>query len=78
MPGTPFLAGSGVLLDACVSKMASLGELPPGDVLDLAGANPRALLGLPTVGLKAGSPGDVILYDEPFRVVETFVSTDRG
>ena len=74
VPGTPFLAGSGVLLDTCVSKLASLGELPLADVLDLAGANPRRLLDLPMVGLETGSPADVLLYeDEPFRVVETFV-----
>ncbi|MGL4553106.1 MAG: N-acetylglucosamine-6-phosphate deacetylase [Gemmataceae bacterium] len=73
VPGTPFLAGSGVLLDACVAKMASLGELPLADVLDLAGANPRALLGLPAVDLREGSPADVLLFeDEPFRVVATF------
>jgi N-acetylglucosamine-6-phosphate deacetylase len=74
VPGTPFLAGSGVLLDACVAKLASLGELPLADVLDLAGANPRRLLNLPMVGLQPGSPADVLLYeDDPFRVVETFV-----
>lgn len=72
VPGTPFLAGSGVFLDACVAKLASLGEMPLADVLDAASANPRALLGLPSVTLTPGSSADVNLYEsDPFRVVHT-------
>ena len=74
-PGTPFLAGSGHFLDSCVAKLASLGECPLADAVDMAGAAPRALLGLPAVGLKKGAPADVILYEvAPFRVVKTVVN----
>jgi N-acetylglucosamine-6-phosphate deacetylase len=73
VPGTPFLAGSGAFTDACVAKVLSLGEVTLAEALDMAGANPRALLGLPAVDLVAGSPADLVLFDhEPdgtFRVI---------
>ncbi len=73
VPGTPFLAGSGAFTDACVAKVLSLGEVTLAEALDMAGANPRALLGLPAVEVAVGSPSDLVLFDyEPggtFRVI---------
>ncbi|MBY0233250.1 MAG: amidohydrolase family protein, partial [Gemmataceae bacterium] len=71
VPGTPYLAGSGVFLDACVAHLASLGWSLP-DCLDMASAHPRALLGLPGGSLETGQPADLVLFHEaPFRVVGT-------
>ena len=45
VPGTPFLAGSGVFLDACVRHLLGLGEVSLADALDMAGARPRRTAG---------------------------------
>lgn len=75
VPGTTFLAGSGVFTDACVRTLLELGDVTLADAIDMAGANPRTLLGLPRVCLEAGSPADLILFDRaPFRVVRTIVA----
>jgi N-acetylglucosamine-6-phosphate deacetylase len=77
VPGTPFLAGSGVLTDACISHAVAVGGLSLADALDCAGARPRELLGLPPVRLAEGAPADLVLFEhgpgEPFRVVGTLV-----
>lgn len=77
VPGTPFLAGSGVFLDACVAHLLGLGEVSLADALDMAGARPRSLLGLPAVELKPGDPADLVRFrhgeGQPFEVVETIV-----
>lgn len=54
--GTPFLAGSGVFLDTCVNVVLRLG-VSLKDTLDMAGAQPRRLLGLPE------TPDDQLLFD---------------
>jgi N-acetylglucosamine-6-phosphate deacetylase len=81
VPGTPFLAGSGVFTDRCVDKLLSLGEVTLADALDMAGAQPRALLGLPAVDVVVGAPADLVLFDyEPsgsFRVTGTIVAGQR-
>jgi N-acetylglucosamine-6-phosphate deacetylase len=78
VPGTPFLAGSGVFLDACVRHLLGLGEVSLADALDMAGARPRALLGLPAVDLVPGSPADLVVFrrggGDGFEVVETVIS----
>jgi len=69
VPGTPFLAGSGVFLDACLRHLESLGEWELADLLDAAGNQPRALLGLTTRNLTEGEPADLILFRrQPFRI----------
>ena len=77
VPGTPFLAGSGVFLDACVKHLLDLGEVSLADALDMAGARPRALLGLPAVELERGSPADLVVFRHAggrgFEVVRTLV-----
>lgn len=74
VPGTTFLAGSGVLTDACVRTLLQLGDVEPADAIDMAGRNPRALLGLPSVDLAPGSPADLILFSQnPFTLQHTLV-----
>jgi N-acetylglucosamine-6-phosphate deacetylase len=52
--GTPYLAGSGVFTDHCVGHALRFAEVTLADALDMAGARPRALLGLPERRLEAG------------------------
>ncbi len=77
VPGTPFLAGSGVFLDACIAHLLGLGEVSLADALEMAGARPRSLLGLPAVELKPGGPADLVRFrhgeGQAFEVVETIV-----
>lgn len=77
VPGTPFLAGSGVFLDDCVSHLLGQGDVSLADALDMAGARPRALLGLRIVDLEPGSPADLVVFRRPegrgFEVVKTLV-----
>jgi N-acetylglucosamine-6-phosphate deacetylase len=77
VPGTPFLAGSGVFLDACVRHLLGLGDVSLTDALDMAGARPRTLLGLPAVALEQGSPADLVVFRRAegrgFEVVKTLV-----
>jgi N-acetylglucosamine-6-phosphate deacetylase len=47
VPRTPFLAGSGVFTDACVAGAVNLGGVSLVDAIDMAGARPCELLGLP-------------------------------
>jgi N-acetylglucosamine-6-phosphate deacetylase len=75
VPGTPFLAGSGVLLDSCLRHLEQLGEWPLADLLDAAGAQPRALLRLPPREIAVGAPADLMLYrTAPFRIVQVFLA----
>jgi N-acetylglucosamine-6-phosphate deacetylase len=69
VPGTPFLAGSGVFLDACVRHLAGLGECELADVIDMASVAPRRLLGLEVPTLHPGQPADFILLDERLNVL---------
>lgn len=72
VPGTPFLAGSGVFTDACIDHLLRLGLASLPEAIDMAGERPRRLLGLQPLRLEAGMPADVLLFDwEPggsFRV----------
>ncbi|MFQ3593762.1 MAG: N-acetylglucosamine-6-phosphate deacetylase, partial [Gemmataceae bacterium] len=74
VPGTPFLAGSGVLLDACLRHLEQLGEWELADLLDAASVQPRALLGLPPRELAVGAPAEVIVFrPQPFRLLQTIL-----
>ena len=81
VPGTPYLAGSGAFTDHCLRFLLSLGELTSGEAIDLAGAQPRRLLGLPPVRLEPGSPADLVLFEQDqgdsFRVRATVVAGRR-
>ncbi len=63
VPGTPFLAGSGVFTDSCLGIAMRDGEVSLRDAIDMAGARPRALLGLEPCLLAPGSPADLVLFD---------------
>ena len=63
VPGTQFLAGSWAFTDHCVRQLLKWKELPLRDVLDMAGARPRTLFGLPAHRLESGQPADLILFD---------------
>ncbi len=78
VPGTTFLAGSGVFTDACIGHLLSLGEVSLADALDMAGARPRQLLGLEARSLQVGAPADLVLFDwqagGAFVVVTTVIA----
>jgi N-acetylglucosamine-6-phosphate deacetylase len=63
VPGTTYLAGSGVLTDACVAQLLTWGEAGLGDVMDMASLRPRQLLRLPAATLEAGSRLDLLLFN---------------
>jgi N-acetylglucosamine-6-phosphate deacetylase len=63
VPGTPFLAGSGVFTDACVAKIVSTAGVSLADAIDMASARPRELLGLPRHELKVGDPARLMFFD---------------
>jgi len=76
--GTPYLAGSGVFTDACLAFVLRHAGVSLAEALDMAGARPRQLLGLPPRRLQPGDPADLVLFehspDEPFRIVRTLVA----
>jgi N-acetylglucosamine-6-phosphate deacetylase len=63
VPGTPFLAGSGVFTDVCVGNVIRFAGVSLRDAVDMAGARPRELLGLPPRRLEAGQPAELVLFD---------------
>ncbi len=63
VPGTPYLAGSGSFTDQCVAHLLNLGLATLPDAIDMAGARPRELLGLPPRRLQAGDPAELIHFD---------------
>jgi N-acetylglucosamine-6-phosphate deacetylase len=78
VPGTTFLAGSGVFTDACIGHLLSLGSVTLDDAVNMAGARPRQLLGLEARPLQIGAPADLVLFDwEPrgaFQVCATIAA----
>ncbi|HEY7329061.1 MAG TPA: amidohydrolase family protein [Gemmataceae bacterium] len=78
VPGTTFLAGSGVFTDACIGHLLSLGEVSLADAIDMASARPRLLLGLESQLLRVGDTADLVLFDwqkdGAFRVVATVIA----
>jgi N-acetylglucosamine-6-phosphate deacetylase len=75
--GTPFLAGSGAFTDACVGNVMRFAGVSLRDAVDMAGARPRELLGLPPWTLEAGQPAELVLFDwqdgGDFRVREVLL-----
>jgi N-acetylglucosamine-6-phosphate deacetylase len=76
--GTPFLAGSGAFTDVCVGNVIRFAGVSLAEALDMAGARPRQLLGLPPRRLEAGAPADLVLFDwqegGDWRVTDTIVA----
>jgi N-acetylglucosamine-6-phosphate deacetylase len=63
VPGTTYLAGSWAFTDRCVGNVMRFAGVGLPDALDMAGARPRALLGLPPRRLEPGDPADLVLFD---------------
>jgi N-acetylglucosamine-6-phosphate deacetylase len=61
--GTPFLAGSGHFTDLCVGNVAKFAGVSLAEAVDMAGARPRQLLGLPVPTIEAGQPADLVVFD---------------
>jgi N-acetylglucosamine-6-phosphate deacetylase len=78
VPGTSYLAGAGVFTDACLTQVLRHTGVSLQDALDMAGARPRQLLGLPVVTLAAGPEADLVLFDwtpgQAFQVRATIVA----
>ncbi len=78
VPGTTFLAGSGVFTDACIRHILALGEIALADAVDMAAARPRQLLGLEAGPLQVGAAADLMLFDwqpgETFRIIATVIA----
>jgi N-acetylglucosamine-6-phosphate deacetylase len=64
VPGTSYLAGAAVFLDACVSHVLRLGLASRAEAIDMAAVRPRELLGLPVPRLEAGAAAELVLLDE--------------
>jgi N-acetylglucosamine-6-phosphate deacetylase len=63
VPGTPFLAGSGVFTDACVGTIIRQTGVSLADAVDMASVRPRELLGLPVPRIETGAQADFVLFD---------------
>ena len=63
MPGTGFLAGSAVFLDACVGHILNLGLADLPAAVAMAAERPRELLGLPVPRIEVGEPADLVFFD---------------
>lgn len=55
VPGTPYLAGSGVFTDHCVSHVLNTTEVTVGQAIFMACILPRQLLGLPQPQIEVGT-----------------------
>jgi N-acetylglucosamine-6-phosphate deacetylase len=80
VPGTSYLAGSWAFTDLCVGNAIRFAGVSLADAVDMAGARPRALLGLPPRRLEPGQPAELVLFDwhdgGDFRVRATVLGDD--
>lgn len=63
VPGTPFLAGSGVFTDTCIGTVIRQSGVSLETAISMASAHPRQLFGLAPWELKVGSVGKFMLFD---------------
>jgi N-acetylglucosamine-6-phosphate deacetylase len=63
VPGTSYLAGSWAFTDLCVGNVIRFADVSLADAVDMAGARPRQLLGLPPRRLEPGQPAELVLFD---------------
>ncbi len=63
VPGTAYLAGSWAFTDQCIGKAIRFAGISLGEAVDMAGARPRELLGLPPCRLQVGEVSDLVLFD---------------
>lgn len=61
--GTPYLGGSWAFTDLCIGNAIRFAGVSLADAVDMAGARPRELLGLPPRRLEPGLPADLVLFD---------------
>jgi N-acetylglucosamine-6-phosphate deacetylase len=76
VPGTGYLAGSAVFTDACIGGVVRDAGVSLAEAVDMAGARPRELLGLPPRRLEVRQPADLVLFDWQdgvFQVKQTLV-----
>ncbi len=78
VPGTPFLAGAAVFLDACVGHVLRLGLASLREAVEMAAVRPRELLGLPVPRIAAGERADLVLFDwQPGGEVQVKLAADE-
>jgi N-acetylglucosamine-6-phosphate deacetylase len=63
VPGTSYLAGSGLFTDTCISRLLQMTALSLGDAIEMATAHPRELLGLPQMKWEPGSNVELMVFD---------------
>ncbi|HXG12991.1 MAG TPA: N-acetylglucosamine-6-phosphate deacetylase [Gemmataceae bacterium] len=63
VPGTSYLAGSWAFTDRCIGNVVRFAGVRLREAVDMAGARPRELLGLPPRRLEPGQPADLVLFD---------------
>ncbi|HKI32497.1 MAG TPA: N-acetylglucosamine-6-phosphate deacetylase [Gemmataceae bacterium] len=63
VPGTSYLAGSWAFTDLCVGNVIRFAGVSLAEAVDMAGARPRQLLGLPPCRLEPGQPAELVLFD---------------
>lgn len=63
VPGTAYLAGSWAFTDRCIGQVLRWTDVSLADAVDMAGARPRELLGLPPLRLQVGDAADLVLFD---------------
>jgi N-acetylglucosamine-6-phosphate deacetylase len=61
--GTSYLAGSWAFTDRCIGNVIRFAGVTLAEAVDMAGARPRELLGLPARRLEAGTPAELVLFD---------------
>jgi N-acetylglucosamine-6-phosphate deacetylase len=75
--GSGYLGGSWAFTDLCVGNVMRFAGVSLRDAVEMAGARPRELLGLPVRRLEANQPADLVLFDweegGAFRVSATLV-----
>jgi N-acetylglucosamine-6-phosphate deacetylase len=74
VPGTAFLAGSGVFTDTCIRHAVAVGGVSLAEAVDMASARPRALLGLEPRPLTVGAPADLVLLDREHNLTATVIA----
>jgi N-acetylglucosamine-6-phosphate deacetylase len=61
--GTSYLAGSWAFTDQCIGNGIRFAGVGLTEAVDMAGARPRELLGLPPRRLQIGDPNELVLFD---------------
>lgn len=77
LPGTPFLAGAGVLTDACVQFLLENGLLDLPSAMGVSSSAPMNYLGIKAWEIVVGRPSNILLAQsnalKPFKIHGTLV-----